>query len=495
MSNVVACPSNISLKDTESLWAMITFYGGSFKINLDSECTHLVSTKPEGNKYEKAISSSVRIKIVSPDWVVDSVKNQTLCDEELYHPKLLILPNSAPPRFESSLPTDIKSEIPTTIEIPTTTTNTPTTQVTLRTVSLPSSTIITSVPVSGTSQISAQQKRQIRLLLPPNSQETSDFAAQQHGIQPRQVYLTLQQQPQIRQQQFNFIQIRQQQIPRAQGDVQVPVKPIILQQRIQPPVQLLPQQQQSQVQIQLHPQQQSSQQVHQQQQSPNQGPNQLQPGVQPMINVFRQSSPSLVPKMNQSQTLQEMPQPSQIRLAQGQQLIQVQRQMSPMHQRAQIHNQGNTQQIMRMPHQPNQFPISQSINQDQIIQGIQQQQTPVRMVSNQQLIHLQKPEQQQINNNISSNNQQIIRASSSQLVFHQQNATMQVSSHQKTNLPSTIQVINFSLFYVFNKFLLLESISNVQYTRTTVYNWPSTSSKSSSITNAAKYITHTTWSI
>ena len=457
MSKIIACVSNISSEDIESLWAMITYYGGSFRLSLDSECTHLISTKPEGEKYEKALSTNEKIKIVTPDWVVNCIKSKNICDEELYHPKLLILQNSAPITTDSSMPieTETKTEAFTT-EASTTSVTTSTTQVTLRTVSLPPSTLITTVPVSAASQISTQQRRQIRLLLSPNSQETSDSTTQQQCIQPRQVYLTLQQQPPIRPQQFNFIQIRQQQIPRAQGDIQVPVKPIILQQRIQPPVQLLPQQQQSHVQIQSQSQQQQQQQQgqpQQQQQQPqqhqsNQTSNQMQPSVQPMLNVFRQNAPTIVPKINQGQNSQDMPQPNQVRLAQGQQLIQVQRQMSPMHQRPSTHAQmqGNAGQMMRMPQQSAQYSVSQPLNQDQIIHDIQQQQQPpIRMIQGQQLIHLQRPGQQQISNNISPNNQQIIRGSS-QIIFHQQNAN--ISPHQRANMAPNHQVhIYFLLFF------------------------------------------------
>ena len=74
----------------QSLWAMVTFYGGEFQLELDSKCTHLISIKPEGAKYMKALETNDKIKIVTPDWIIDSVKSKTLCDEDLYHPRLLI---------------------------------------------------------------------------------------------------------------------------------------------------------------------------------------------------------------------------------------------------------------------------------------------------------------------------------------------------------------------------------------------------------------------
>ncbi|XP_074597247.1 uncharacterized protein LOC141852221 isoform X4 [Brevipalpus obovatus] len=262
-SNVIACPSNVCKEDLEALWAMITFHGGSLQAQLNSKVTHLITTKPEGPKYEKSIEIS-SIKMVTPDWVVDSVKMKQKCDEDGYHPKLLVLPNSQPSKVESSCTTtliphsidssksnNITTMTTTCVEVPVPHPATSSAQVTLRTVSLPPSTFITAVPVSDTHNqvpINQQQQARIRVLVPSQNTDAT-FAQQQQNSQPRQVYLHLQAQPPIRQQtsnQLNFIQIRQQQ-PRSATTpegIQMPVKPIILQQRIQPPVhQQQPQQQ------------------------------------------------------------------------------------------------------------------------------------------------------------------------------------------------------------------------------------------------------------
>lgn len=238
MSNIIVCPSNLSREDLDSIWSMVTYHGGSFQIDLDSKCTHLISCKTEGIKYEKALSMGDKIKIVTPDWIVDSIKGKRLYEEGLYHPKLIITPD-----YKSELKTET-SIIPVSIQetmtiTPTSTmeqnnimsTCTSTTQVTLRTVSLPPSTMITSVSAPPGPM---QQARPLRVLVPSQNQEMTPAVPQQSG-QPRQVYLALQQ-PQIRQQQVNFVQVRQH-TPRGQANegVQMPVKPIILQQRIQPP--------------------------------------------------------------------------------------------------------------------------------------------------------------------------------------------------------------------------------------------------------------------
>ena len=92
-STIVACPSRLSRSDRQSIWSMITYHGGQFRANLDPSCTHLITSSMKGSKYEMAMSRCSKLKIVSPDWLVDSMKNQILCEEERYHPKLLITHN------------------------------------------------------------------------------------------------------------------------------------------------------------------------------------------------------------------------------------------------------------------------------------------------------------------------------------------------------------------------------------------------------------------
>lgn len=38
----------MSQNDVNSVWAMITYYGGSFQLDLNEDCTHLIAAKPEG---------------------------------------------------------------------------------------------------------------------------------------------------------------------------------------------------------------------------------------------------------------------------------------------------------------------------------------------------------------------------------------------------------------------------------------------------------------
>ncbi len=182
-SNIIACPSNISGADVQSLWAMITYYGGSFQLQLESNCTHLISTKPEGLKYEKAIETNEKIKIVTPDWVIDSVKNKSLCDEDLYHPRLLIFNNPSSTSNKVELSSDMTTTVANVSSGTVVTSSLPPTsgslvgpQFTLRTVTLPTTAMITTFTIAQppqqtqTCSPTSVQGGRVRVFLPPQHQ-------------------------------------------------------------------------------------------------------------------------------------------------------------------------------------------------------------------------------------------------------------------------------------------------------------------------------------
>ncbi|XP_063159441.1 PAX-interacting protein 1 [Candoia aspera] len=86
---VAACLSQVSSEDRSILWALITFYGGDCHLSLNKKCTHLIVPEPKGEKYECACKRE-NIKIVTPDWVLDSISDKTKKDEVPYHPRLII---------------------------------------------------------------------------------------------------------------------------------------------------------------------------------------------------------------------------------------------------------------------------------------------------------------------------------------------------------------------------------------------------------------------
>uniref|UniRef100_A0AAX7SEW2 PAX-interacting protein 1 n=1 Tax=Astatotilapia calliptera TaxID=8154 RepID=A0AAX7SEW2_ASTCA len=83
---VTACLPRLP-DDLNALWAYITFYGGECQLNLNKKVTHLVLKEPKGAKFECALKHS-GIKIVTPDWITDSVKDKARKEEALYHPRL-----------------------------------------------------------------------------------------------------------------------------------------------------------------------------------------------------------------------------------------------------------------------------------------------------------------------------------------------------------------------------------------------------------------------
>lgn len=83
---VTACLPRLP-DDLSALWAYITFYGGDCQLNLNKKVTHLVVKEPKGAKFDCALKHP-GIKIVTPDWITDSVKDKSRKDEALYHPRL-----------------------------------------------------------------------------------------------------------------------------------------------------------------------------------------------------------------------------------------------------------------------------------------------------------------------------------------------------------------------------------------------------------------------
>lgn len=93
-SRFVFCPSQLGLLDTGRIWSMVTFYGGSFQLRFDKTVTHLITGKITGKKYDAAARrGGDTVKVVTPDWVLDCVRQRKLCDAERYHPRLLVTYN------------------------------------------------------------------------------------------------------------------------------------------------------------------------------------------------------------------------------------------------------------------------------------------------------------------------------------------------------------------------------------------------------------------
>ncbi|CAI8019609.1 PAX-interacting protein 1 [Geodia barretti] len=85
-SGLVFCPSKLPLADTEKLACLVFYYGGRLQLRLDAAVTHLVTMDTNGAKYEAAVRHGV--KVVAPDWLIDSIETGVLVEEEEYHPRL-----------------------------------------------------------------------------------------------------------------------------------------------------------------------------------------------------------------------------------------------------------------------------------------------------------------------------------------------------------------------------------------------------------------------
>lgn len=79
-------------EDREALWSIITYHGGRVQLNLNQKCTHLVTNEINSTKYEKAQSLGSKIVIVTSDWILECLKNQSLVPNDLFHPKLIKWP-------------------------------------------------------------------------------------------------------------------------------------------------------------------------------------------------------------------------------------------------------------------------------------------------------------------------------------------------------------------------------------------------------------------
>ena len=90
---------DLGKEDRESLWATITFHGGKVASSLqDPGISHLIVALPLGPSYNQGLTME-SLQVVAPDWVMDSVRAGKRCDEVLYHPRLLKIPEKPAPNL------------------------------------------------------------------------------------------------------------------------------------------------------------------------------------------------------------------------------------------------------------------------------------------------------------------------------------------------------------------------------------------------------------
>ena len=85
--------------DRESLWATITYHGGKVTSSLQEPgISHLIVALPLGPSYNQGLGME-SLQVVGPDWVMDSVRAAKRCEEALYHPRLLAIPENPAPNI------------------------------------------------------------------------------------------------------------------------------------------------------------------------------------------------------------------------------------------------------------------------------------------------------------------------------------------------------------------------------------------------------------
>ena len=95
LASVVACLGELPGGDQAKVWAMLTWNGGKVVASLSPEVTHVILIEPQGQLYQDA-SAQQNIQIVTPDWVQETVKTGSRCNEKDYHPRLLRMPTISP---------------------------------------------------------------------------------------------------------------------------------------------------------------------------------------------------------------------------------------------------------------------------------------------------------------------------------------------------------------------------------------------------------------
>ncbi|KAL1400707.1 hypothetical protein pipiens_007212 [Culex pipiens pipiens] len=92
-SNLTFAATQLDNRDLKRLFAAVTFHGGTFRNVFDSRTTHLISGSTKGPVYAKAVSlAGPSLALVTPDWAIESLRNNALLPTDIYHPRLVITP-------------------------------------------------------------------------------------------------------------------------------------------------------------------------------------------------------------------------------------------------------------------------------------------------------------------------------------------------------------------------------------------------------------------
>ena len=94
--------SGLVKNDKIKLAALVTYHGGEYSRALDDKCTHLVTHRAIGPKWEMAKKRLGKVKCVAPGWVLTSAKKRKLIDIADYDPANVIPGSEVIPEIPST---------------------------------------------------------------------------------------------------------------------------------------------------------------------------------------------------------------------------------------------------------------------------------------------------------------------------------------------------------------------------------------------------------
>lgn len=91
--NCIFAITNVGPKDKKTLIAIIEFNGGKVLSTFNKTTTHLICGSASGPAYNRALELKLdSLTIATPNWIIDCLKNKTIANSEMYHPRFLIVP-------------------------------------------------------------------------------------------------------------------------------------------------------------------------------------------------------------------------------------------------------------------------------------------------------------------------------------------------------------------------------------------------------------------
>lgn len=91
--NFIFAITNVGPKDKKTLIAIIEFNGGKVLSTFNKTTTHLICGSASGPAYNRALELKLdSLTIATPNWIIDCLKNKSVVNSEMYHPRFLIVP-------------------------------------------------------------------------------------------------------------------------------------------------------------------------------------------------------------------------------------------------------------------------------------------------------------------------------------------------------------------------------------------------------------------